>query len=284
MSVKAVLLALMALTASGCTQLALKAVNNPLVLGGGYTTETRSYGTLASQTLDIYTPANQTHKNEIVMFIYGGRWEEGRKEDYRFVGAYFAQHGYTTVIPDYRKYPDIRFPVFVADVAQAAVWAGQNLRPQQARTGPFIHLIGHSAGAHIGSLIVADERYVSQEGANVRNLFLDFVGLAGPYAFTPDEADLIDMFGPPARYAQMQATSFIDGQEIPMLLAYGGRDDIVKASNHQKLERVIKESHGQVKSRGYPDLDHVGLISTFSKFGAKSTLPADTLEFFNRPE
>ena len=146
---------------------------------------------------------------DVVVFFYGGRWTYGAKEDYRFVAATFVKEGFVVVIPDYRKYPQVRFPVFVEDGAKALAWVSDHIVEWHGNPAR-IHVVGHSAGAHIGTLLTADARYLAEEGKDRSLTIHDFAGLAGPYAFTPDEPDLEDMFGPPQNYPIMQVTTFID--------------------------------------------------------------------------
>lgn len=266
-----------AILLSACTSIGFWAVNSPLIIGSGYSVETAKYGDKDIERLDIYRPDFKSKKKGVVVFIHGGRWSEGTKNNYKFVGAYFAKQGYITILPDFRKYPEVKFPDFVDDAAKAIAWSYNNI--DEAKTHN-IHLSGHSSGAHVGSLIVSNEQYLGQYGLKPRDIILDFAGIAGPYAFTPDEPDLIDMFGPPTRYPLMQATTFIDGNEPPMLLLTGGKDDIVGAFNHEKLAQAINDKKGSVTTKSY-DLDHIGLISTFSKLGPKSSLPQDIIEFFD---
>src|SRR5580692_4030024 len=63
--------------------------------------------------LDVYAP--RVAPAPVVVFFYGGGWEAGAKEDYRFVGAALAARGVMTVIADYRLYPEVRFPAFMRD-------------------------------------------------------------------------------------------------------------------------------------------------------------------------
>ena len=52
----------------------------------------------------------------------GGGWRSGRRQDYRFIGEALTSRGYVVVVPDYRVYPDVRFPTFVEDGARAMSW------------------------------------------------------------------------------------------------------------------------------------------------------------------
>ncbi len=209
--------------------------------------------------LDVYSPKNaKAGQYPVLFFIYGGRWTTGVKEDYRFIAGRFVDLGYVVVIADYRKYPDVKFPEFVEDSASALLWTHENIMKYGGDAEQIV-VAGHSAGAHMGALLASDERYLK---GKVK--IQAFAGLAGPYAFTPDEPDLEDMFGPPERYAQMQVPTFIDGKEPPMLLLYGAQDDVVAAFNYERLEAAIKGKGGQVSSIVYPEYGHVGLLLSLS--------------------
>ena len=265
---------------SACSSSAIMLVNLPVFIDGGHSLYKAEYGTNPSQSLDIYVPDKSGYaKNDVIVFLHGGRWTTGSKKDYRFVGAALAKRGFVVVIPDYRQYPEIRFPVFVEDAAKAIAWVDDHIA-EYGGSPEHIHLMGHSSGAHIGALLVADDRYLAKEGKNSRRVLHDFAGLAGPYVFTPDEKDLIDIFGPPENYPQMQVTTFIDGKEPPMLLLYGQDDDTVKSYNHEKLAATIRDKDGTVEVITYPGLSHIGLIGTFSILGPKSNVVEDITQYF----
>ncbi len=249
---------------SACTQAAFTAANLPTHLVEMAVEHDRAYGSELLQKLDVYIPANTMEKQlDVLVFFYGGRWTYGAKEDYRFVAATFVKEGFIVVIPDYRKYPQVRFPVFVEDGARALAWVSDHIVEWHGNPAR-IHVVGHSAGAHIGALLAADPHYLADVGKDRSLTVHDFAGLAGPYAFTPDEPDLEDIFGPPQSYPNMQVTTFIDGTQPPMLLLYGNKDTAVKLANLERLEQRIKQRGGCVRSRIYPNADHTDLIGALS--------------------
>ena len=152
------------LTTSACTQTAFVAANLPTHFDETVVVQDRAYGPDPAQKLDMYIPANTTKKPfEVVVFLYGGRWTYGAKEDYRFVGSTFADRGFLVVIPDYRKYSRVRFPEFAKDTAKALTWVHDHITESHGNP-TRIHVVGHSAGAHIGALVTADPRYLADEG------------------------------------------------------------------------------------------------------------------------
>ncbi len=240
-----------------------------------------TYGPASWQQLDIYMPSGRGAQSlPVVVFFYGGRWTTGSKENYRFAGDGFAKRGYIAVIPDYSKYPRVRFPAFVEDGAKALAWVFDHIA-EYGGNPDRIFVAGHSAGAHIGALLAANPAFLAHEGKDRSAVVRGFAGLAGPYAFTPDEPDLEDIFGPPERYPAMQVTTFIDGTQPPMLLLYGDADTAVRRYNLDRLETRIREKGGVVKSIVYPGVGHLWILAALSwlNFRGPPVLD-DTLAFF----
>jgi acetyl esterase/lipase len=243
--------------------LALRIINSKLALRNTGIIRDQAFGPEPWQRLDIYTRADAGGSRPVIVFFYGGRWTEGAKELYPFVGAAFAKRGFLTVIPDYRKYPSVRFPAFVEDGAKALAWVHDHIA-DYGGDPKRIFVSGHSAGAHIGALLAANPAYLEREGKIRSEVIRGFAGLAGPYSFTPDEPDLQDIFGPPDRYPSMQVTTFIDGSQPPMLLLYGDADTAVKRYNLDRLALRIKEKGGSVRTIVYPGVDHLWILGALS--------------------
>ncbi len=270
----------LALLAAACGQVNLAVVNLPTRFDGVSVTHDVAFGPEGWQRLDIYAPpgASKGKPLPVIVFYYGGRWEEGSKDDYRFVGSALARQGYITVIPDYRKYPAVKFPVFVEDAARSLAWVSDHIAAYGGRPDS-IHIAGHSAGAHIAALLATDARYLKALGKDRSAVIQDFTGLAGPYAFEPDEPDLQAMFGPPDRYPQMQATTFIDGRQPPMLLLWGEKDTAVGRMNMDRLAAAIHARGGCVETRIYPGVDHIWILAGLSWLGGGNNVLQDWIDF-----
>lgn len=275
-----ILSAMSALVLSGCTQVGLSVANLPLKFSDTKVISDIAYGSEEWQKLDIYVPQKSTlKKHPVITFFYGGRWTDGSKNIYKFVGDAFASEGYVVVIPDYSKYPDVKFPRFVEDAAQAIAWTYKNIEQYNGDTTNFF-ISGHSSGAHIGSLALADEKYLKTHNLTP-DIATAFAGLAGPYDFVPEAEDLKDMFGPPEKYPEMRVTSFIDGSEPPMLLLWGEQDDAVWARNHELLQKEINKQNGRVTVKTYADLNHVEIMGSLAWFWrSKAPVLEDMLAFF----
>jgi acetyl esterase/lipase len=216
-------------------------------------------------TLDVYTPAH-ADRAPVVVFLYGGSWQQGQtlpKEDYKFVGEALAEQGFVTVIPDYRLYPQVKFPGFLYDCAAAVAWAHARAAAYGGDPGKLV-LLGHSAGAYNAAMLALDPEYLRQAGAD-RAWLRGMIGLAGPYDFLPlTDPVLQDLFAPAAKLSDTQPISFADGRNPPMLLIAGDNDDIVYAKNSINLYQRISDRGGRITKLIYPKMGHVKLVATLS--------------------
>ncbi|MEO0998936.1 MAG: alpha/beta hydrolase, partial [Pseudomonadota bacterium] len=182
---------LIALFVAGCSSFALVNAASP----NRYyeRAESIAYGPAERQRLDVYRPDERPDSAPVVVFFYGGGWREGRRRDYEFVGSALSRAGFVTVIPDYRLYPEVRFPTFVEDGAAALAWVAENVAAHGGDRNA-VHVMGHSAGAHIAAMLALNRRYVVAAGAPCLTI-AGFVELSGPYDFLPIKSGyLTDVF------------------------------------------------------------------------------------------
>lgn len=239
-------------------------VLNALAPSGGIV-ETRdvAYADGDRHGLDIYAPAG-IPQAPVVVFIYGGGWKSGAKAGYRFVAASLAAKGFLVVVPDYRLFPQVRFPVFLQDNALAVAWIKANV----ARYGGDprrIFLMGHSAGAYDVAMLALDKQWLGAVGLDPDRDVAGVVGLAGPYDFLPfHDPELEDIFGPAGDLRLSQPITFARGSGPPMFLAAGNADTTVLPRNTRNLAAAIRRDGGVVEERIYPGVDHIKIIGAMS--------------------
>ena len=232
--------------------------------------------------LDVYSPAGMTSA-PVVVFFYGGSWEDGKRRWYRYVGDALASNGVVAMVPDYRKFPDVRFPSFMHDAARAVAWA----RAHAAEFGgdpQRLFVMGHSAGGQIAALLAADKRYLEAVDMEPRDLS-GMIGLAGAYSFLPFVDDEPEIFGDDAQGRfDSQPINFIDGDEPPMLLMQGTDDDEVPPKNAEALAERAQAMDGTAVLKLYPGVGHSSILLSFAR-GHASRVPAlkDTLAFIAMP-
>jgi acetyl esterase/lipase len=216
--------------------------------------------------LDIYRPENAAHA-PIVVFFYGGSWTHGERGWYRFVGTALAAHGVVTVIPDYRKYPQVKLDGFMQDAAKAVAWVHQHAG-EFGGAADEMFVMGHSAGGQIGALLMTDPSWLAPYDLRPADV-AGFIGLAGCYDFMPipaNEKDMLGAFGrDAASQARAQPVRFVSGHEPPMLLLQGEADHEVDPSNATSLARALQARHDEVTLRLYPGVSHNALVFALSR-------------------
>ncbi|MCK7592747.1 alpha/beta hydrolase [Pseudomarimonas salicorniae] len=230
--------------------------------------------------LDVF-PVQGEGEAPVVVFFYGGRWQDGERADYAFVGEQLAAAGIVTVVADYRLYPEVRFPTFVEDAAAAVAWARENAARYGGRPDALF-VAGHSAGAHIAALIGSDPRYLAAHGLRPKDL-AGVIGVAGPYDFLPLRADdLIEIFSAdPATQAASQPVNHIDGDEPPFLLLHGESDLLVWAENSRRLKARFDAIGAPAELRLYPGVGHVRILGSL-RYPALAPTRTDLIEFVHR--
>jgi acetyl esterase/lipase len=242
---------------SGCSRLG---VINALTPDGDATvTEGVSYGQGSRRVLDIYAPPN-ARGAPVVVFFYGGTWVTGSRTEYAFVGRALASRGMVAVVADYRLYPEVRYPEFLKDSAQAVAWT----RREIARYGgdpARLFLMGHSAGAYNAAMLALDKRWLAAENMTPAMLS-GWVGLAGPYDFIPlDNPYAQPVFFYPDTPPESQPIIHVSRAVPPTLLIAGRNDDIVDpVRNTGGLARKLRSQGVPVTEIQVDGIDHTKLL------------------------
>jgi acetyl esterase/lipase len=268
---------------AGCERLGFLAANLPAVFGPYKRLADIAYGSDPLQRLDVYAPEGAAvEPRPVVVFWHGGRWREGDKADYRFVGAALAESGYVTVVANYRHYPQVKMPGFMQDAARAALFAAAHAH-EYGGARERLYLMGHSAGAHLAALLTLDPRYFAAAGQAAPHI-AGVIGLSGPYDFLPLlEPDDQDMFGPPPLYPESQPINFVRADAPPMLLVQGQDDETVKPKNSRNLAAALQALGVPVTLKLYPKVSHADTVAALTALlrGRAPTL-ADIRAFVGR--
>jgi len=232
-----------------------------LRFGRGYDLDASvAYGEGSRRTLDVYRPAS-VENAPVIVFFYGGSWQGGRKERYRFAAAALARRGFVVMVPDYRVFPEVRFPGFIEDGALAVRFA----RDDAHRYGgdpDRLFVMGHSAGAHIAAMLALDGRFVSGAGMPTAAI-AGLIGLAGPYDFLPLHGTLKTIFGGAAR-RETQPIFHVTPAAPPAFLATGARDRVVDPANSARLAARLAEAGCDVHSRSYAGIGHMLIVAALA--------------------
>lgn len=169
------------------------------------------------------------------------------------MGKTLARLGYTVVVPNYRLYPEVKFPKFVEDGALAIKWAVSKFPDSK------IVLMGHSAGAHIAALLTFDSKYIRREGLNSDRIG-GFIGVSGPYNFYlgPELAKIFEG-SPKSEWNPYDKIL----KPKPTMLIYGGRDKVVLTSNSEDMYQKLRKLRGNPQILEFPLLGHISILFPF---------------------
>lgn len=250
----------------------LAVVNGITSSGGVGVSKNILYGDEPLQDLDIYypKPLTQAMKAEspitgsypMVVFVHGGSWESGNKEQYAFVGQSLAQAGYVTAVINYRKAPEHVYPDYVEDAAQAIAWSFDNATSLHADP-KRLAVVGHSAGAFNAVAAVANEDFLAPYGIKPKDIKA-VIGIAGPYSYDFRKFDSATAFAADATPDEVMPDRHIKGEQPPYLLLTAENDKIVYATNTIKMTKALKEAGVMVENGEIEGANHATSIGAMA--------------------
>lgn len=221
-----------------------------------------AYGALSRQQLDIYQPQSAPPAAgwPVVVFFYGGSWNTGEKADYQFVGEALAARGVLAMVADYRLHPEVRYPDFLHDSAQAVAW-GLTHAAQWGGNPQRVFAMGHSAGAYNAAMLALDARWLGATGHAPKEL-AGWIGLAGPYDFFPTHnVDAQPVFMHPNYPPKAQPIDWIS-PSAPATFVAAPVDDVLVSPTRstQQLAHKLQAAGVAVTLKSYPRANHVTLV------------------------
>ena len=223
-----------------------------------------AYGAEPRQKLDVYVPREAHGPLPVVVFFYGGNWVAGERADYAFVGRALAAHGIVAVIPDYRLFPEVRYPDFLDDAAGAVAWTARDI----ARYGgdpSQLFVMGHSAGAYNAAMVALDASLLARQGLSPATL-RGWIGMAGPYDFIPVENPTTrPVFLFPNTPPASQPIMHVSADAPPALLIAARRDTLVEPMrNTGGLAMRLRAAGVGVEEVYYDGVSHTTLVASLA--------------------
>jgi arylformamidase len=243
----------------------------------------RRYGQGEHETFEI-VPAKQTPKGApVLLFVHGGRWRP--QPDNMFVyfadtvvngGAHLAAARFSTLDPP--KVP-ARMPDMIAELRRAVAW----LHANAASFGgdpDRIHVIGHSSGGHLTSVLLTTDwtRFglpadVLKSGTCVSGMYeLRPVLLSARSAYvklTPEEED------------EFSAIRHIDRLRCPVTIAYGSKESPEFQRQGRTFAVALRDRGAAVQELVLDGLNHFEGIR--SMIEPQSPLARQVLSQIGRP-
>ena len=195
--------------------------------------------------LDIHAPA-EIGPWPVVITIHGGGWFVGDRESMGPLADGLASRKAVVFNATYRTLTlGGSFPGMVDDVACAVQFA-RDAASEFTTTPDVVTVVGHSAGAHLSSLVAFAPGEFGQDCPEGPARAPDaLVGLAGPYDISQLGGLLTPMFGVPIQddpelWASGNPFTWIaDSPDIPTLLLHGDADRVAPVAFSEELAEAL---------------------------------------------
>lgn len=108
------------------------------------------YGSSPDEILDIFWAA--TSDRPMLVFVHGGAWKAGHKDESSYVAEWFVQQDINVAILNFSLVPDVRLEDQVSQVALAIRWLHSETSQAQFDRDRLV-VLGHSSGAHVAAMM-----------------------------------------------------------------------------------------------------------------------------------
>jgi acetyl esterase/lipase len=216
--------------------------------------------------LDLYVPTGLAAPPPIVIYIHGGGWEAGSKENP--LPLALTKQGFALASINYRLSQVAIFPAQIYDCKAAVRWVRANAEKYHYNADK-IGLVGDSAGGHLVALLATtanDPKLEGDEGnVGVSSAVQAVVDYYGPTDFislidqvTPQQRANLDnpvthLFGGPLWNHGLMAdkveiaklaspVSHITATSSPMFILHGDQDPIVPLQQSVEFNDALKKA------------------------------------------
>ncbi|MBQ8228515.1 MAG: alpha/beta hydrolase [Clostridia bacterium] len=230
------------------------------------------YGEAERNIMDIYVP-DSAYKNEyngIILYIHGGSWTSGDKDDMADKCKQFARKGYITATMNYTLYTQENFGKVTAltmcDEIGMAVDRIKAFSEEKEFNITKLAVSGYSAGAHLSMLY----GFSRADESSIELVFT--ANQVGPSDFHKEvwgSESLASMLsgveftdemiasGEAEKYINLVSpTAYVTKDTVPSILAYGGTDMIVPSGNAKRIKEAFENSGAVHSYILYPLSNH----------------------------
>ena len=215
------------------------------------------------QKLDLYLPKNKRNF-PVFVFYHGGGWTTGDRAIYTPLGIHLAKRGIGIVIPSYRLMPGDPHPAQVDDAASALAWVAKNIA-SRGGDPQRIFIGGHSAGAHLASLLALDTAIQTRHGIEP-GVIKGVAALSGAYNLR-----FLPMFGTPEQRRQASPMEYVRKDAPPFLIAYCQWDYLGLPLQARDLAAALKKHFVPTRLLYIPNETHISEVISMLKDGDPTT-------------
>lgn len=252
---------------------------------------TATYATIDGHDLDVdvYLPEHTAGPVPAVVYVHGGGWSSGDRDDSAPWQQWLSDQGYAVFSIDYRLAPAPRWEDAVGDVKCALGWVRDNAATYGA-DAQNVSIAGDSAGGHlsmmaaytVGDPALAPSCAVDEAPvASVMSWFAptDLASLEAD-SDMPDSARgyLTDFLGAglteePARYETASPLTYAGPGLPPTMIVQGGADRLVPLEQGAALADALRRAGVPVTAVDLPWAHH-GFTGQWGSWASQALRPA----------
>jgi len=244
------------------------------------------------QKLDLYLPEKAEGPLPLIIWIHGGGWQSGSKENCLPLRSGFVLKGYAVASINYRLSGDAPFPAQIEDTKSAIRWLRAHAK--EYRLDPdHIGVWGSSAGGHLVALAGTsggeksfDVGEILEVSSRVQAV-CDFYGPTDLNAFvaTPGyerhakaDAPEVKLLGGtiqdnPDKVARLNPVTYVSPDDPPFLILHGDKDPVVPIGQSRLLLEALQKAGVAVEFKvvegaghggpGFQKPENEGMVSAF---------------------
>ncbi len=217
------------------------------------------YGDSESEQLDLYQPT-QTNA-PVHIFIHGGAWRSGNGSGNTVYNARkLVEKGVLYIAPDYQLVNNADGSLYpmVEQLRNSVVWTYQNAS-KYGGNPDNIFLSGHSAGGHLGGVLIATDWSEYGIPADViKGAFLS----SGMYDLHPVSLSSRNEYVTftEAMILDLSPIKHIAGINMPVILAYGTQESPEFKRQSEVFAEALKKESRQVELHVLQGYNHFEII------------------------
>lgn len=229
------------------------------------------------QMLDLYLPKDAQGALPVIIWVHGGAWLNGSKDNCPPLHAGFVNRGYAVASINYRLSHHATFPAQIEDCKAAVRWLRAHASEYHLDPNRF-GAWGSSAGGHLVALLgtsgdvknfdVGENLNQSSRVQAVCDYYgpsdlVAFVNAPGYQAHASPDSPESKLLGGlvkenPERAAQASPVTFVTADDPPFLIVHGDKDSTVAWNQSQLLSEALKQAGCSVHFHTIRDAGHGG--------------------------
>lgn len=206
-----------------------------LFLMGSVLITAQAYALSGHQNYDLYESFKK--KSPTVLFVHGGAWISGSKDQYKDIGQAFQKQNTCVAILEYSLAPQAQHPKPVRELHDLV----KTLIRKKSKNCDFknIFMMGHSAGAHMIAYWGAKHRTKNIRGFIGLEGIYDLPGLAAKWPEYQDRF-LKKAFGDSKNWLKASPAKLIMKNKSPWLIIHSDKDELVDLRQSTHFANELK--------------------------------------------